>query len=175
MIKSGQIIQIRRGLFIDSNREEISPRALAPILYGPSYLSFQYALSVYGIIPERVTTFTSASFRKNKNKMFHTPLGDYSYQYLPARVYPYGIHREEEQGYPYLLASPEKALCDSLYKVSGITTPRELEALLVEQWRIERSDILNLERACIRIIAPLYRRRSVMTLLAWFDSERTHA
>jgi hypothetical protein len=46
---------------------------------------------------------------------------------------------------------------------------------LVEQWRIERSDILNLERACIRIIAPLYRRRSVMTLLAWFDSERTHA
>lgn len=73
MLKSGELVQIRRGLFLDNTH--ISPRVLAPVIYGPSYISFQYALSGASLIPERVPVITSATFNKNKDKLFRTPLG----------------------------------------------------------------------------------------------------
>ena len=39
---------------------------LAGSIYGPSYISFKYALSFYGLIPEHVTTITYATFDKKK-------------------------------------------------------------------------------------------------------------
>jgi hypothetical protein len=173
MIKSGSIIQVRRGLFTDDKK--ISPKVLAPVIYGPSYLSFEYALSSYGLIPERVTIYTSASYKKNRDKIFHTPLGDYYYYYLPSAVYPYGLAREEEKGNPYLIALPEKALCDALYKTSGINTLGDLEQLLLEDWRIEKSDLMNLDSSFIAFIAPLYRRKPLKLLYQWLRREIKNA
>jgi len=173
MIKSGSIIQIRRGLFTDD--QNISARTLAPVIYGPSYLSFEYALAYYGLIPERVTIFTSASFKKNRDKVFHTPLGDYYYYYLPAAVYPYGLTRKEENGNPYLIALPEKALCDALYKTSGISTQIELERHLLEDWRIEMSDLMNLDSSFIHFIAPLYRRKPANLFDQWLKKVKKNA
>lgn len=165
MIKAGSIIQVRRGLFTDE--KNIPPKVLAPVIYGPSYLSFEYALSYHGLIPEGVTIFTSASYKKNRDKIFHTPLGDYYYYYLPTAVYPYGLVREEEKGYPYIIALPEKALCDALYKTSGINTLNDLEQLLLEDWRIEKSDLINLDSSFIDFIAPLYRRKPLKLFNLW--------
>jgi len=167
MLKSGELIQVRRGLFVDD--PSISPRALAPILYGPSYISFQYVLASHGLIPERVTVITSASFNKNKDKVFHTPFCEYRYLYLPSAVYPYGIHQEEENDSSYLIASPEKALCDAVYKIPGVTSQDEMDRLLLEDWRMEQGELIKLDRDFISWIAPLYRRKSLTALAGWFQ------
>jgi predicted transcriptional regulator of viral defense system len=64
LVKKGALIPLKRGLF---ETEANTPGfILANALLGPSYLSFEYALSYYGMIPERVMTYTSATFGKNK-------------------------------------------------------------------------------------------------------------
>ena len=173
MIKSGSIIQVRRGLFVDD--KTIPPRVLSPLIYGPSYLSFEYALSNYGLIPERVTIFTSASYNKNRDKTFHTPFGEYYYYYIPTAVYPHGLAREMEKGSPYIIALPEKALCDALYKTSGINTVNDLERLLLDDWRMEKMDLMNLDSIFISFLAPLYRRKPLKLLDLWLKREKKNA
>lgn len=169
MLKSGKLIQVRRGLYVDD--PDTPKQALAPLIYGPSYLSFQYALSLYGLIPERVTVLTSASYDKNRDKLFRTPLGEFRYWYLPTGVYPYGLRLEEEQGLAYMIASPEKALCDAVYKIPSITSRKGMESLLLSDWRMEKEALLSLDRGFIGWIAPLYRRHSLLALASWFEKE----
>jgi hypothetical protein len=169
LLKSGKLIQVRRGLCVDN--PSTSKQALAACVYGPSYISFQYALARYSLIPERVTVLTSASYNKNRDKLYRTPLGEFRYWYLPPAIYPYGLKLEEEQGLSYLIASPEKALCDAVYKLPTVTRTEDMEDLLLEDWRMERENLLKLNRDFISWIAPLYKRKSVLALAAWFEKE----
>jgi len=175
MIKSGEVIQVRRGIYLDAQETGYSLKSLAAVIYGPSYISFEYALSHYGLIPERVPAVTSASYNKNKNRRFHTPLGDFYYYYLPAAVFPYGVVLESESGQNYLMATPEKALCDTLYKTRGIGSVKALQALLFEDWRMEREAVLSLEKESFFFLAPLYRKHIFRLLLKWLESEVNHA
>lgn len=169
LLKTGELILIRRGLFVDN--PSVSRKVLASIVYGPSYISFEYALSAAGLIPERVEVVTSACFNKNRNKIFRTPLGEFRYFYLPDSVYPYGIRLQEDDGMSYLIASGEKALCDAVYKVPAVASVRAIEHLLLEDWRMEREDLINLDQTFIKWIAPIYRRKSLLALAAWFEKE----
>lgn len=172
--QAGQLIQIRRGLFI-SPEDQPSPRVLSSIIYGPSYLSFQFALSVHGLIPEGVKVYTSASFHKNKQKVYHTPLGDYYYYSLPPNVYPYGIQLEEENGSQYIIASPEKAICDSLYKVHRKAGKIDIGKLLLEDWRVEKENLLSLDLDFISFLVPLYHKRLLLSFAEWLKNEAIHA
>ncbi len=172
LLKSGALTQIKRGLYVDD--VAVSPRALAPVIYGPSYISFQFALASSGLIPENVPVITSASYNKDKDKVFRTPLGEYRYYYLPPAVYPYGIRMEEELGLNWFMASPEKALCDVVYKIPSVITVPEIETLLLDDLRIDRNDLVNLDRLFIAWIAPLYRRKSILALARWFEKEGLH-
>jgi predicted transcriptional regulator of viral defense system len=176
MIKSGDVIQVRRGIFLDGKEKNAySLKSLAAVIYGPSYISFEYALAHYGLIPERVQAVTSAAYNKNKNRRFSTPLGDFYYYYLPAAVFPYGVVLGSENDQSYLMATPEKALCDTLYKTRGIGSLKALRALLFEDWRMERDALLSLDRASILFLAPLYRKKIFRLLLQWLEGEANHA
>ena len=59
MKKSGEIISLVRGLYQDD--KTVPAYLMAGAIYGPSYISFEYALSYYGLIPETVYTVTSAA------------------------------------------------------------------------------------------------------------------
>lgn len=170
MLKSGSLIQVRRGLFVEN--ASVSLRALAPVIYGPSYISFQYALASYGLIPERVEAVTCASYGKNRDKLFRTPLGEFRYLYLPVAVYPYGLKQDEDGEARYLIATAEKALCDAVYKVSGIRSRDDIEALLLDDWRMEEEELRELDIEFIVWIAPRYGRRSVAALAAWLEKEK---
>lgn len=165
LLKAGTLTQVRRGLFVEGDAPP--PQVLAPVIYGPSYLSFQYALASHGLIPEGVPTFTSASYGKNKDKAFSTPFGEFTYAYLPTAAYPYGIERREEAGYPYLMACPEKALTDSVYKTRGIDNIDDLTNLLFEDWRIGRAEMVHLDWGQLAQWSSLYRSRPVAILAAW--------
>ena len=67
MVRNGIITPIIKGLY--ETNENTPGYLLANIIYGPSYLSFDFALSYYGLIPEAVYTFTSATFEKKKEKI----------------------------------------------------------------------------------------------------------
>jgi predicted transcriptional regulator of viral defense system len=169
MINTKKIIQVKRGIFLDVTDDTYSLNSLSSVVYGPSYISFQSAMSFYGIIPERVKAITCASFNKNKNKFFHTIVGDFYYYYVPTRVYPYCVTTMEENDQKFIIASPEKAICDSLYKVRNITTEEDLINLLVEDWRIDLDVIKNLNRKSFKFLLPLYEKQTCNLFGKWLE------
>ena len=73
MAERGECFPITRGLYeTDRNAPAY---LLAGSIYGPSYISFEYALSRYGLIPEAVYAVTCATFEKKKKKKYETPFG----------------------------------------------------------------------------------------------------
>ncbi len=162
MVKSDEIVRIRRGLYVKEGRYD--KKVLANMIYGPSYISFEYALSWYGMIPERVEVVTSAVFNKNKNKEYETPLGRFGYYYITPSVYPYGIIREEIDKEPFLIATKEKALCDTLCKIKSTGQDLDIEALLLDDLRIDETELLTLNGKDVDLIAPLYGRLLILKL-----------
>lgn len=161
MIKSGEVIKVKRGLYLPGDDSRYSQKTLANKLYGPSYLSFEYALSYYNLIPERVPTLTSASYNKNKNKIFKTPVGVFLYRYIRPSVYPYGIARMVENGSPFLIATREKAICDTLSKIRGIASVKQLEELLFDDLRIDGSELTKLDQTEVDFLAGIYGKKII--------------
>ena len=117
MAERGECFPITRGLYeTDRNAPAY---LLAGSIYGPSYISFEYALSRYGLIPEAVYAVTCATFEKKKKKKYETPFGTFTYR--------------------------EKALCDQLYTMPPAPNTQELFRLLTEDLRIEESEIGKLD------------------------------
>lgn len=135
MVKKKECIPVIQGLY-ETNPTTPGYR-LANTICSPSYLSFEFALSYHGLIPEAVYNFTSATFEKKKKKEFKTPFGMFTYRDVPSAAYPYGIECVSENGYTFQIASPEKALCDELYIQSPVTSQRELKELLFDGLRID--------------------------------------
>lgn len=61
MVNEGIYTPIIRGLY--ETDAKTSGYLLAGSIYGPSYLSFEFALSYYSMIPEAVHVYTSATFK----------------------------------------------------------------------------------------------------------------
>jgi len=162
MVRRGEIHRVIRGLYeTDGNTPGY---LLASAIYGPSYLSFEYALSRCGLIPEKVATFSSATFGKNKTREYRTPFGNFTYNDVPSKAFPHAVTLVEENGRPYQLASCEKALCDMLYKSRPVRNRNDFASLLFDDLRIDSSDFANLDFALIHFLAPLYRKRNLFFL-----------
>ncbi len=163
-VASGNLVPLMRGLY--ETDATVSGKYLAGHIYGPSYLSFDYALSVYSLIPETVyTTFTSATFKKSKTKIYQNHFGTFIYNDVPESVYSLGVLIKEEGGYTYLIATPEKALCDKLYSLSPVNTIKGLRLLLFEDLRIDESEFWNLNLKELCELAPLYKTTTLNTLV----------
>ena len=155
-LQSGKLIQVVRGLY--ETDAHISGKYLAGRIFGPSYLSFDYALAVYSLIPEAVyRTYTSATFQKKKSKQYQNHFGVFTYRDIPSSVYPLGILIHEENGYSYQIATPEKALCDKLYTLPPTKNLSEFHALLFDDLRIDEQDFWKLNMNNLNDLAPLYR------------------
>ena len=163
--KNEEIYMLTRGIYeTDKNTPGY---CLAGALFGPSYLSFDYALSRYGLIPETVYTFTSATFSKRKKKIIENRFGRFSYRDIPADVYPYGILICKENGYYYQIANPEKALCDKLYTMRPVTSQRDIEKMLFEDLRIDETEFEKLDRDGILQIGDKYHCNNIKYLMKY--------
>lgn len=116
-VQKGYVKPIKQGIYLASeslNLRPFSKELLANLIYGPSYISLESALSNYGILPERVYTTTSICL--GKARTFSTPVGDFEYHHVKDSIYPQGVtQREIAPGAFCQYASPEKALLDFLY------------------------------------------------------------
>lgn len=159
LCQQGNLFQIVKGLYeTDGN---LPGYLLAPAIYGPSYLSFDYALYRYGLIPERVYGYNSATFGKGRKKNYSNYFGSFTYQDVPSKVFSLGVEMLKEQGYYYSIATPEKALCDKLYTIEPMQTVRNLEVLLFDDLRIDDAEILQFDLNLLQKISANYRCRNV--------------
>ena len=161
-IKKGKLIKIINGLY--ETDSSVNGYLLAGSIYGPSYLSFDFALSYYGLIPERVTAYTSATLNKKRKKAYNNQFGSYLYRDVPEKVYPLGIRLVEEGNYSYQIASPEKALCDKLYTLSPLKNMKELENVLFNDLRIDIDEFNKLNLQDIEEISNSYNSTNVSLL-----------
>jgi predicted transcriptional regulator of viral defense system len=161
-VKNGNLIKIINGLY--ETDSSVNGYLLAGSIYGPSYLSFEFALYYYGLIPEKVTSFTSATCDKRKKKSYTNFFGTYMYRDVPKDVYPLGIKLIQEGEYTYQIATPEKALCDKLYTLSPIKNMTELENMLFNDLRIDNNEFRKLNIDDIEQISKVYHSTNVSLL-----------
>lgn len=161
LVKDGKYTPIIRGLY---ETEPSTPGYLLSGIYSPSYLSFEYALSRYGLIPESVFEYTSATCGKNRTKRYDTPFGTYSYRDVPKNVFRFAIELKTEGEYNYWIASPEKAVCDELYSLKPIPKKESIEALLFDDLRMDKGLFKKLDKTIIDDLVPLYRSYNVYRL-----------
>lgn len=158
-VKNGNLIKIINGLYeTDPN---VNGYLLAGSIYGPSYLSFDFALAYYELIPEKVKAFTSATCDKRKKKRYDNQFGTYLYRDVPTEVYPLGVNIIKEGEYAYQIATPEKALCDKLYTLVPIKNMTELENVLFNDLRIDKNEFYKLSIYDVKEISNYYHSTNV--------------
>lgn len=164
LLKNRDIIRVKKGLYIPGPmyKRDYSRGVLANRIYGPSYVSFEYALSWYGFIPERVFAVTSASLKKSKQ--FTTPIGPFIYHRVKESAFYAGIDMAEEAGARFIIATPEKALADMVYKNRTIADIRSLEEYLFSDLRIEQDAVVQLDVEKMKNIAAIFSCRRVSLL-----------
>lgn len=144
LLKAQDILRVKKGLYVFGSEYRQSPickESLANLIYGPSCISLEYALSFHGLIPERVETITSVTPKRDKE--FTTPVGRFTYRYLSPDKYPHEIELHWiDSEHPILIAAPEKALCDYvvLNKIPVFANNVSAETFLEEDLRIDREN-----------------------------------
>jgi hypothetical protein len=174
LIKCGALVRLKREFYVFGSlfiRGHYCLETLANQLYGPSYVSLEWALQVYGMIPENVEEITSITFKQKKK--FDTPLGRFSYEHRPRMAYPVGITRLVVSEYQSaLIATPEKAIIDLLVLRRGkVTSVKELKEILFEDFRFVESDMSQLNLDLIRRIQNAHPHSSTMNLIKLLEME----
>jgi hypothetical protein len=169
MLRAAELIRVKKGIYVfgkNYSKRPYSLEVLANMIYGPSYVSCEYALSLYGLIPEAAQEVTSMTI--GRNKLFDTPVGRFSYLHLPILKYKIGLERlriSDEIG--ALIASPEKALADTVFKRKEVTANiHELRAILHDDYRIDPLSISSLRVGLMDEIAKAYKHPSIQLLPA---------
>ena len=162
-VKKGVLFPLVKGVY--ETDASVYGAHLAQVIYGPSYLSFDYVLYENGLIPEAVyRTFTCATYKKRKSKRYCNSFGIFLYRDVPATVFSLGVQAFEENGYSYQMATKEKALCDKLYTLPPVKSRTEFRALLFDDLRIDEEAFYSMDREALCTLAPLYRATNLYQL-----------
>lgn len=168
MMRLGEIVRVKKGLYVPGYAiasKEVDPLVLSGLVYGPSYVSFEKALEIHGLIPEHVSEITCATTKRLKT--FETPAGRFTYRPVPRAAFPLGVETREANGGHFWLATPEKALCDRIALAPGVSRQSDVPAWLFEDLRVEESSLTNLSLEEVETIARHYRRQPVAILARW--------
>jgi len=167
-LRKGVIIRIKKGLYIFGEgyrKEPFSRELLANLIFGPSYISLDFALQYYGLIPERVEAVTSVT--TGRSKRFETPVGLFTYREISVQAFRFGMTRVElDNGSAFLIATAEKALADKIRAVrgTGIKTLGQLREYLADDLRIYEPALKALNPLHVEEIARRYRSRKIRIL-----------
>jgi predicted transcriptional regulator of viral defense system len=158
-----ELIRLKRGLYADP--ENIDYLLIANRLLSPSYVSFETALAYYGMIPERVMTTMSVSTQKARR--YVTPVGLFEFFAQNIELYASAYNLEEKSGYYIRIATPEKALFDTVSRMKIIARSLKKDEALhlaTEDLRIEEATLRNLSKKEIKRLAPIYNSGTVKRL-----------
>lgn len=146
--KQGVIIRLKRGLYVinpEHSGKTLSNELIANHIYTPSYISMSTALRYYGLIPEAVCVNQSMTVKHSRS--FQTPVGGYNYKYISRKAFPIGVRSMNKGDYAFLIASPEKALCDLIANSLKVILRymKDVEIYLEQDIRMDMDEFYNMD------------------------------
>jgi len=174
LLRSGELVRIRKGLYLSTTTSiPYSKEILANLIYGPSYVSLEYALQHHGLIPEAVRII--ASVTTGRKKRYHTPVGIFDYVHLPERCFAPGMQYEPaDTRRSYLIASPAKALFDTLFLRYPAVRSADIEAHLFENMRIDEDEFSRIDFSGIELLLEQCHRPSIRALRHLVQRRKLH-
>ena len=146
----GLLVRLKKGLYA-LKTDYPSEEEIANALYKPSYISFEYALAYYSILPEMPYKVTCATTKPTR--IFTVGDIDFAYYTIKNEAYTgYSLVKTESK--TFLIADREKALVDYLYFEN-----------LGKRGHNERLVIKDIDKAKLIRYAEIYGRASLMDLV----------
>lgn len=167
--KNGYIIRLKRGLYVvnpEYTGKRLSNELIANHLYAPSYVSMSTALRYYGLIPEAV--YVNQSMTVKHSRSFQTHVGNYDYKCISREAFAVGVKTERVADYAFLIASPEKALCDLIANSSKVNLRymKDVENYLENDIRMDMEEFMKFDpRVLEEYIKVGKKADSIATLL----------
>lgn len=167
--QTGKIIRLKRGMYVVSpkvTRQLLSVELIANHIYGPSYVSMESALRYYGLIPEQV--YTIRSMAANRSKKFENQIGKFEYITVNEDYYSIGIKQQVvENKYTFLVATPEKALCDMITATPQlrIQSKKALVTYLEEDLRFDMSSLVNMDKNIVKECINTGKKKQTLKIL----------
>ena len=151
--KQGVIIRLKRGLYVvnpEHSGKTLSSELIANHLYTPSYISMSTALRYYGLIPEAVYVHQSMTVKHSRS--FQTPVGSYDYKYISREAFSIGVRSMHKGDYAFLIASPEKALCDLIANSSKVNLRymKDVEIYLEQDIRMDMDEFYKMDETIFK-------------------------
>ncbi len=130
--KKGYLKKIINNFYIFSDKKlsEFEMNFISNQLYQPSYLSLEYALRFYNLIPEMVFLYTCVTTKKTKR--IKTIIGNFDYRSIKENLF-FGYKLIRNDKISFKIAEPEKALLDFLYFRSDIKNKKDIYELRINK------------------------------------------
>ena len=158
MKEKGLLYSLKKGLYVYNSpflKTLVSREIIANNIYGPSYISYDYALSYHALIPERVDEVSSATTKNAKR--FSNKYGVFSFKHMDTKLFALGVNIATAKQGNFMIASPEKALCDKIYttRALSIRSKKAMLEYLIDDIRIDMDELdsfdLNIVKEYINI------------------------
>lgn len=172
LVRDKQIFRLKKGLYVcnpEVTGKILSTELIANHLCVPSYVSMSSALRYYGLIPEAVYTMQSMTLKHARS--FDTPLGRFEYRYISKEAFSVGLTSIRKEGFAFVMATPEKALCDLIANSAKVNLRyvKDVEIYLEEDIRMEMEDFRQLDPKIFEEYAAIGKKAdSIRTLLKLF-------
>lgn len=159
----GKLIRLKRGLYVVSpsvSGKLLSTELIANHIYGPSYVSMESALRYYGLIPESIHIVRSLATKRSR--VFENSISRFEYINCSDGYFPIGINQEIRDDYSFLIASPEKALCD-LIAFTPEVRPRFIKSMssyLEEDIRLDMEAFYKMDSIIFEQCAEVGKKKN---------------
>jgi hypothetical protein len=159
LLRSGKLIRVKNGIYVPGEGLPHLPKPsslrLANLVYGPSYVSLESALSFHGLIPEATHEVTSIT--TGRNKLFLTSIGSFSYRHHEVNRYSVGVTiAYNHNNTPFLIATPEKAIIDCIWFLRTKLDRKKIHSFLIDDMRIEEEQLKRLSQGMLASIVPSF-------------------
>jgi hypothetical protein len=170
LLKIKALIRVKKGIYIFGKtfaKHPYSAEILANMIFGPSYISLEWACQYYRLIPEKVTTITSVTTQRSKR--FQTPVGLFTYDHIPLTFFTSGINLVAfSPTQKALIASKEKALVDLLVVRRGhLSSFKQFKEILFDDLRVEEEDVYGLDLAQLKDIYHSHPHSAINYLIQY--------
>lgn len=165
LIKESRIVRVKKGLYVLGPCFQVpySEYVLANLIYGPSYVSGNSALSWWQAIPEKITLIQSTTCKRNKR--FDTPVGYFDYRYLALPKYQIGVERVQiSRNRFFLIACREKSIIEELSFDKQISNESQIEDWLASK-RIDSEFLKKLRITELRKVNQVFSCWKSATLI----------
>ena len=163
-VEQGFLVPLKRGLYVVSQevtQQEPCLGLIANHLYVPSYVSMQFALRHYGLIPERVMLVTNITTCHARS--FSNSLGSFAYHNVSRAYFALGVTSTSDGASSYMMATPEKALVDTILFTSKVPNSLVgLQQFLEEDMRFEMDALHSMDISLLQAIAEVAPKQTII-------------